>query len=572
MSTRRLSAAIATGLTLAALPIALAAPHADAATTYAPVRTRQGYLTIRTYANNGTVELNGTWKTASHWHAFADGTIRNGGGLCLSDTNGSTTSTLTVVTCNGTHPNQVWQVTPGTTGSAQPDTYAKVSQRGFRWTWAAGSTDYSNAPGTGTIGLDNQNITRNGKVFVPYGPSNSTFQFPDTTAGAEYCPGHGASHYVYDDTATTIAGDPVLTCAERQVDEAVSQWHSNSIRFQIEQDLGAPAGAAEIPRMATDIITAVKYAESKRLAVILNPNDEPRNPAFGQPQSSWVEPTSYQSTEQSWDAAENGQPSVTGATWTSSTSWTPPGGSTTAWSAASQAAAMAAAGDTYSTSWFYSQLAVADPGLGSDREVILDVFNEPGNINWPGNATSYAQWLPAMQAMVTWLRSAGWGNQLWVEPPGTNGFGAGYLYSNWAANQVSDPRHDMVYDFHHTANGPEVPRVSTWNSDFGDIIEKHLAPVVDGEWTNRSNASSTNAQGWGTGECWPAAPTAVPAYLSYARALGLGLSIWQPGGGIMDTSSGLLNSYPASGYSCEAAYGQYGASADLVSFFSGQGA
>jgi hypothetical protein len=100
------------------------------------------------------------------------------------------------------------------------------------------------------------------------------------------------------------------------------------------------------------------------------------------------------------------------------------------------------------------------------------------------------------------------------------------------------------------------------------MVADQVAPVTDGEWTNRSQGTAARP----AAECWPAAPTAVPAYLAYLDAEGIGLSAWTmgdnpDGGSFLNAVSGgfaSANSYPARGYTCDTGEsGVYGAGADL---------
>ena len=49
------------------------------------------------------------------------------------------------------------------------------------------------------------------------------------------------------------------------------------------------------------------------------------------------------------------------------------------------------------------------------------------------------------------------------------------------------------------------------------LLTEHIAPVVDGEWTNYTAHKS---------ECWPDARTTVPAYLGYLAKLRVGMTVW----------------------------------------------
>jgi hypothetical protein len=154
----------------------------------------------------------------------------------------------------------------------------------------------------------------------------------------------------------------------------------------------------------------------------------------------------------------------------------------------------------------------------------------------------------------------GYTNQLWVEAPGAEGFNNGYLQAHWSAEHLTDPEGDLVYDYHHTTTpggpaGSGTPDVANWSTQFGDMVADQVAPVTDGEWTNRSQGTAASP----AAECWPTAPTAVPAYLAYLDAEGIGLSAWTmgdnpDGSSFLNAVSGgfvSANSYPARGYTCD---------------------
>jgi hypothetical protein len=372
-----------------------------------------------------------------------------------------------------------------------PERRDEISAKGEGKTlpWTVADADYDSSPGTGTIGLDGMNITKNGKVFIPYGISSSVFQYPD---------------HPYLDGPGSPPEPNTLQEAEDQVASSATAWHPNTFRFQIEQNL-----CLAVTGCVADVVTAVRYAESLGQVVVLNPNTEP----------------SEAGTEQSD---------------------TPfPDASTTA---------------------FWQAFA---PYFKNDHDVILDVFNEPDH-DQP-TCCDWSSWKSSFQSEINAIRAMGYTNQLWVEAPGAEGFNNGYLQAHWSAEHLTDPEGDLVYDYHHTTTpggpaGSGTPDVANWSTQFGDMVADQVAPVTDGEWTNRSQGTAASP----AAECWPTAPTAVPAYLAYLDAEGIGLSAWTmgdnpDGSSFLNAVSGgfaSANSYPARGYTCDTGEsGVYGAGA-----------
>lgn len=165
---------------------------------------------------------------------------------------------------------------------------------------------------------------------------------------------------------------------------------------------------------------------------------------------------------------------------------------------------------------------------GHDPQVIMDVFNEPRVRTGSGlqdcdAAATWQMWqrggttaqgnhsFLGMQQVVDAVRTDGADNLLWVEGP------------CWAGTLSRVPDYPvtggpLVYDFHHpSGNAPHTG--AEWDADFGYLIDRGVAPVVAGEWTNRSSGNTTN--------CWADAPTAVPSFLNYLAAHHLGMIAFQ---------------------------------------------
>jgi hypothetical protein len=62
-------------------------------------------------------------------------------------------------------------------------------------------------------------------------------------------------------------------------------------------------------------------------------------------------------------------------------------------------------------------------------------------------------------------------------------------------------------------------------------VNKNIAPVVDGEWTNYASGTK--------GECWQDAPTAVPAFLTYLQNHKIGMTAWTLRQGVLAESATL---------------------------------
>ncbi len=175
----------------------------------------------------------------------------------------------------------------------------------------------------------------------------------------------------------------------------------------------------------------------------------------------------------------------------------------------------------------------------NDPDVIFDLFNEPRAIHPTGcgNKTDWNLWQNGgvyyankktylgEQQLVSSVRDLKADddskNLIWVENICGSFSGVlGHLLKG--AN--------IVYDIHHPTGTPHAP--STWNTDYGFLIEGNHVPVVDGEWTNYASSGP---------ECWPNAPTSVPAYLAWMAQHGIGMSAWSLLPGVLITSASTYN-------------------------------
>jgi len=168
---------------------------------------------------------------------------------------------------------------------------------------------------------------------------------------------------------------------------------------------------------------------------------------------------------------------------------------------------------------------------GADPQVVLDLYNEPqidtGNAArtwqiWRNGGTYDGSTYLGMQDLVSDVRADGAKNLLWVEGPA----GASTLARVGSYLLSGEP---LEYDFHHPAGAHDV---AAWQHNFGHLLTKGIAPVVDGEWTNWA---STRA------ECWPDARTAVRAYLTYLHGKGIGMTAWALQPGVLIASGNLAD-------------------------------
>jgi hypothetical protein len=149
--------------------------------------------------------------------------------------------------------------------------------------------------------------------------------------------------------------------------------------------------------------------------------------------------------------------------------------------------------------------------------VVFDLFNEP---RVPDTAADWALWRDGgsyrgvtylgMQTVLDFIRSQGAENVVWAD-----GLAAASTLDSVPSYPLTGGR--VIYSFHHPA-GPHDP--SAWYRDFGYLSALHI-PVVNGEFTNYEQ-----------GYCWRDAPTALPVYLDYLQAHGIGMTAWTFGGAL----------------------------------------
>ena len=229
-------------------------------------------------------------------------------------------------------------------------------------------------------------------------------------------------------------------------------------------------------------------------------------------------------------------------------------------------------GPTTATETFWKDLVQL---YGDDPQVVFDLFNEPRTYS-PGmsSAQEWKLWLDGgqyegvsylgMADLAGYVRnSLSAKNLFWIEGPDWSSSFAGMVQQG-ALLQVSN----VVYAVHHPA-GQADP--SSWNADFGYLVTSGAGAVVEGEWTNYEPTGT--AQPSGGGSCWPNAPTAVPEFLEYLAARGIGLSAYTLQSGYLiksDSDMGAPNTINAKTWTCqlsqESQPGQ-GAGTEIMSWF-----
>jgi hypothetical protein len=169
---------------------------------------------------------------------------------------------------------------------------------------------------------------------------------------------------------------------------------------------------------------------------------------------------------------------------------------------------------------------------GTDPQVIFDLFNEPRTYSsGMSQAQEWRLWLNGgwyqgvyysvgMATLAEYVRyTLGAQNLFWVEGPNYSVSFDG-IVRHHALLHVSG----VVYAVHHPL-GPEEG--VGWYSDFGYLVETGAAPVVEGEFTNYEPKPTSPNPAPPRNSCWPDAPTAIPGFLQYLSARGIGLIGYQ---------------------------------------------
>ena len=316
--------------------------------------------------------------------------------------------------------------------------------------------------------------TAQGSVPTPAGPSCLKAAGPFSVRGTQVLGKQGQPFVSY---GLTVPGLQVLdwrnftVLDQLKIEAAAVDWCANTVRLQLSQDnLFGPNGTGFDQSYLDAIQSEVALAESYDLVVVINDQTE-----FGGPIAR---------------STQRGPTAATEAFWKDMTSL-----------------------------------------YGNDPQVIFDLFNEP---------RMYSAGMSQAQKWQLWLNGGSFGgtfypfgmaglaayvrdtlrarNLFWIEGPDNSDSFAG-MVSSGALLKVSG----VVYAVHHPSD-PQGP--TSWDADFGYLVETGVAPVVDGEWTNYELALTVGYQPRRS-SCWPTAPTAVPQYLAYLSSLGIGLNAYQ---------------------------------------------
>jgi hypothetical protein len=205
---------------------------------------------------------------------------------------------------------------------------------------------------------------------------------------------------------------------------------------------------------------------------------------------------------------------------------------------------------------------------GRNPQVVFDLFNEPRE-NIPVGASLREVWLQwrngaspylGMETLARYVRAQGARNVFWAEGPDFSISFEGMERDGGLLTSVGP----VVYALHHPA-GLHIRFF--WFIDFGYLINLHIAPVVDGEWTNYEPTPTVNPQPIPS-SCWPDAPASIVNYLSYLHAHGVGMSAYQLAPGLLIKSYSnyaVPTTINATTWSCEsAAEGQPGQGAGTL--------
>ncbi|MGH3155680.1 MAG: cellulase family glycosylhydrolase [Streptosporangiaceae bacterium] len=198
---------------------------------------------------------------------------------------------------------------------------------------------------------------------------------------------------------------------------------------------------------------------------------------------------------------------------------------------------------------------------GRNPQVIFDLFNEPRIPLGDSVSQDWQQWRNGvspylgMENLARYVRAQGAQNVYWAQGPAYSISFQGMERSGGLLTGVGP----VVYAVHHPSGlyirlyRPEYKLF--WFLDFGYLVNLHIAPVVEGEWTNYEPHPTSNVKPIPT-SCWPDAPEAIVDYLAYLHAHGVGMSAYQLQPGL------LIKSYPhyavpttinAATWSCESA-------------------
>jgi hypothetical protein len=462
---------------------------------------------------------NGT--NEQQWNMSLDGTLTmraSGGAYCLDNAGNRNPIKGQMWQCNEDNAQHWSYALPGIIT-------AKTAGAGFHGHWVMNGVafpGFSNA--RGDVSLSGVNMVVGGKLYLPLGMNLNGTQYPYGTDPGEpdnkwYLDGSGQPQY-----------DSWISQAEDQEDVSASSWHANTVRIFISQDtLVDPATGDVDSAYLSGLQQVISHAQSDGLMVVIVDQTEP------DPIAHDNQPLPTQTTVNVWKALA--------------------------------------------------------PTIAGDKSVIIDPFNEPRSDDSMTDNSMWSLWLNGgysgdttyigMNQLTVTLRANGYTNMLWDETPQFPGvmgeLGLGRVASNFSSWHVTDPDKLTVYEFHHPTVDGVARTTANWDAEFGQLVKHLQAPVVDGEWTNRTVTSGNPGSLGDVGECWGDAPASVPAYLRYLQDEGIGLLAWTLGTGDVN-GAGILNqdnsgpatanSYDAGTYSCVLPDGPtQGAGQDLQSWF-----
>ena len=330
-----------------------------------------------------------------------------------------------------------------------------------------------------------------GRPVVLAGDGKPFISYGTSVPGLVGSPGRGQGY----DNPKTWAGD--YSKDQPKIIATREEWCGNTVRLQVSQDnLLGPGGKSFYAAYMAAIGKEVSLAESYDLNVVLNDSTESA-PASVKNQQLGPD----QATERFWHYMV----------------------------------------DKY----------------GKDPHVIFDLFNEPRTYStgmsqatqwrlwWQGGTFDGTKYL-GMEALAKYVRGLDSETLFWVEGPNYSASFAGMTTRDrQLGHDAVITVKNVVYAVHHPA-GSHNP--AGWNAAFGYLLSQHVAPVVEGEWTNFEptpidiSCIPVGAHGASAAPnappppcpppptdsaCWNNAPWSVPAYLWYLAGNGVGMNAYQ---------------------------------------------
>ena len=289
--------------------------------------------------------------------------------------------------------------------------------------------------------------------------------------------------FTLDATVWHPSTDVAKDMDEQEIGWAADDWCANTVRLQVNQDLLIERDFAVDQSYLTAIEDEVADAVSHGLVVVLN--DSTESSAYA---SKELEPDLY--TEFFWQVMAG----------------------------------------------LYGHGSSNPQHIDGPEHVIFDLFNEPrdSDTSWttwyygppspfPGPPPNVGYLYEGMETLARNVRAEAPRTLFWIEGPSFSSSFAG-MYPNYMIRV-----RNVVYAIHHPAAQGGKDDTAAWDAAYGYLVEKNIAPVVEGEWTNFGGA------GVGNSACWPDAIPAVSNYLKasstgrgdgYLAAHGIGLSAY----------------------------------------------